>query len=82
MGSVLGIGSGLAAGAAAFGGLSAVLGVSFGAAGAGLVGYKVMRRTAGLDEFAFDLVDDSPGLPVAVGVAGWLTDPQDSAWKV
>eukprot|EP00960_Hanusia_phi_P025482 745677-Hanusia_phi.AAC.1 len=82
VGSAVGIGGTLAASVAAFGGLSAVLGVSFGAAGAGLCGYKMMRRTAELDEFAFDLIDTSPGLPVTIGVTGWLLDEDDSAWKV
>ncbi|EKX40385.1 hypothetical protein GUITHDRAFT_154173 [Guillardia theta CCMP2712] len=42
----------------------------------------MMRRTAELDEFAFDLIDTSPGLPVTIGVTGWLLDEDDSAWKV
>ena len=82
MGTVVGVGGSLAISAAAFGGLSAVLGVSFGAAGAGLCGYKMMRRTADLNDFAFDMIDTSPGLPVTVGVPGWLASAEDSAWKV
>jgi len=31
--------------------------VSFGAAGAGLCGYKMMRRTADLNDFAFEMID-------------------------
>ena len=43
-------------------------GVSFGALGAGLVGFKYARREAMIDEFAFDLVDSSPGMCLHVSV--------------
>ena len=82
VGAAVGVGASLALSAGAFGGLAAVLGVSFGAAGAGLCGYKMMRRTADLNDFAFDLVDRSPGLPIVIGVPGWLLSSNDSAWKV
>lgn len=82
MGSFVGVGGTLAASAAAFTGLGTVIGITFGAGGAGLVGYKMMRRTAELSDFAFDLVDSSPGLPVTIGVAGWLLDSEDSNWMV
>ena len=74
MGSVVGISATVAVS-------SGVLGVSFGAAGAGLCGYKMMRRTAELEDFAFDLIDRSPGLPVTLGVPGWLSSSDDSAWR-
>ena len=74
MGSVVGISATLAVSAG-------VLGVSFGAAGAGLCGYKMLRRTAELEDFAFDLIDRSPGLPVTLGVPGWLSSSDDSAWR-
>jgi hypothetical protein len=59
IGSAVGAG-GLIAGATiltSFG----VVATAFGATGAGMVGYKMMRRTAGLEDFAFDMVDASPG---------------------
>ena len=74
--------AGFAASVAAFGGLSTALGVSFGAAGAGLVGYKLHRRTGHLKEFDFELIDCSPGLPVTLGIHGWLNDETDSPWKI
>ena len=111
-GAGLGAGAaGFAASVAAFGGLSAALGISFGAAGAGmqartpthartrtharayhthscsrssiagLAGYKLNRRTGDVKEFEFELVDCSPGLPVTIGVHGWLNDDTDSPWK-
>ena len=41
-----GVGAGIVATVAGFGGLSAAVGVSFGAVGAGLVGYKVVKLTS------------------------------------
>ncbi len=35
-----------------------------------------------VSDFSFDLVDSSPGLPVTIGVAGWLSDNNDSCWAV
>ena len=34
-----------------------------------------------MKEFEFELVDCSPGLPVTIGVHGWLNDDTDSPWK-
>jgi len=80
---VVGAGAaGFAASVAAFGGLSMALGVSFGAAGAGLVGYKMHRRTGDVKEFEFELVDASPGLPVTIGIHGWINNATDSPWKI
>jgi hypothetical protein len=80
------IGAGAASFAAAvagFGGLSMAMGAGFGAAGAGLVGFKMARRTGSLQEFEFDLIDCSPGLPVTIGVHGWLDKTTStSAWSV
>jgi hypothetical protein len=33
-------------------------------------------------EFELDIVDVSMGLPIVIGVPGWLNDSQDNAWKV
>jgi len=74
-----------AAAVASFGGLGTALGVSFGAAGAGLAGYKMSRRVGDVHEFEFDLIDCSPGLPVTICVHGWIdeTDPAAcSAWSI
>ena len=62
-------------------GISAVVGVSFGGYGAGLVGSKVARRIGEVKEFEFDIVDVSPGLPIVVGVTGWLNNSEDNPWK-
>jgi hypothetical protein len=59
-----------------------VVGVAFGAFGAGLVGAKMLHRLGDLDEFEFDVIDCSPGLPVTIGIPGWLESPNDSSWKV
>ena len=40
------------------------------------------RRTGDLKEFDFELIDCSPGLPVTIGVHGWLNDDTDTPWKV
>jgi hypothetical protein len=63
-------------------GLSAVVGVTFGAMGAGLVGAKMRHRLGDVDEFEFDMIDCSPGLPVTIGIPGWLEGQDDSSWKV
>ena len=61
---------------------AAAIGVSFGTLGAGLVGFKYARRQADLDEFFFDLIDKSPGLPLTVGVGGWLDGAVDSHFRI
>ena len=35
-----------------------------------------------MEEFELDIVDLSVGLPIVIGVPGWLNDSQDNAWKV
>ena len=62
--------------------MSAAVGVTFGALGAGLTGHKMKHRIGDVSEFEFDLVDCSPGLPVTIGVVGWLEGGADSAWQV
>jgi hypothetical protein len=59
-----------------------VVGVAFGALGAGLVGAKMLHRLDDVYEFEFDMIDCSPGLPVTIGIPGWLEGPDDSSWKV
>lgn len=47
-----------------------VLGTVFGSAGAGLTGYKMMRRTSGLNEFEFEPCNG----PVGIDSEGQVTD--------
>ena len=62
---------------AAFGG-AAGISVVFGGVGAGLVGWRVSRRTEGLSQFAFLPVRGSgAGLSVFLFVPGFLRDPAD-----
>lgn len=35
-----------------------------------------------LKEFEFELIDCSPGLPVIIGIHGWLNEGTDSTWKI
>jgi len=92
-GAIIGLTGGLAAplvaaGAGAiFGGASAaalgsVAGIAvitslFGAAGAGLTGYKMKRRVGGIDEFEFRSLTPSNQLSVTVAISGWLSEDPD-----
>ncbi|KAK3265041.1 hypothetical protein CYMTET_9262 [Cymbomonas tetramitiformis] len=50
----------------------------FGATGAGLSGYKMSRRTAGVTEFEFELQPGGKnGMAVTLCVSGWLRDKAD-----
>ena len=64
---------------ATVGTVSAVFGSLFGAAGAGVTGYKMSRRVGDVEEFYF--VPLSPGqgsrLHVTIAVPGWLPPPAD-----
>jgi len=81
-GTTVGVGTlSVALSAGTVSGISAVVGVSFGGYGAGLVGSKVARRIGEVQEFEFDIVDVSPGLPIVVGVTGWLNNSEDNPWK-
>jgi hypothetical protein len=76
------VGAHIALGAGTVTGLTAVVSVSFGGYGAGLVGQRVAHRIGDVEEFELDIVDVSMGLPITIGVPGWLNDSQDNAWKV
>lgn len=58
---------------------AAVLGSLFGAAGAGVAGYKMNKRVGDVEEFTF--VPLAPGegsrLHVMIAVPGWLPPPED-----
>ena len=42
----------------------------------GLVGKRVAHRIGDVEEFELDIVDMSMGLPIVIGVPGWLNDSQ------
>eukprot|EP00249_Psilotum_nudum_P016462 c25836_g1_i1 orf=296-2623(-) len=80
--------SGFAAAAAAAGTTagSVAVAASFGAAGAGLTGSKMARRTGGVDEFGFEGVGENHQqghLAVGILVSGFINDPGDftKPWK-
>ncbi|XP_033107674.1 transmembrane and coiled-coil domain-containing protein 4-like isoform X2 [Anneissia japonica] len=87
-GALIGLTGGLAAplvasaGVALFGSGAAFLGTTaglaimasmFGAAGAGLGGYKMKRRVGAIEEFEFTSLGKEKDLHVVVAVSGWLT---------
>ena len=67
------------ASAAALGSVAgiAVITSLFGAAGAGLTGYKMKRRVGGIDEFEFRSLTPSNQLSVTVAISGWLSEDPD-----
>ena len=46
----------------------------FGAAGAGLTGYKMKRRVGGIDEFKFHPLSISAQPSITIAISGWLSD--------
>ena len=63
--------------------MSSVAGIAiitslFGAAGAGLTGYKMNRRVGGIDEFEFQQITASNQLAITIAVSGWLSDDNKS----
>uniref|UniRef100_H2YRX6 Transmembrane and coiled-coil domain-containing protein 4 n=1 Tax=Ciona savignyi TaxID=51511 RepID=H2YRX6_CIOSA len=50
----------------------AVITSLFGAAGAGLTGYKMKRRVGGIDQFLFKPLTISHQLSVTIAISGWL----------
>lgn len=72
-------GAGAVLGGASAAALSSVAGIAiitslFGAAGAGLTGYKMKRRVGGVDEFEFQQITSSNQLAITIAVSGWLSD--------
>ncbi|KAK8395637.1 hypothetical protein O3P69_005623 [Scylla paramamosain] len=51
----------------------AVVGSMFGAAGAGLTGFKMQKRIGDVEEFAFDYLTDGSHLHITIAISGWLT---------
>lgn len=89
-GAVLAVTGGLAAPAIAgallvMGTSSAAVGVVtlttmatiFGSAGAGLSGYKMMKRTKGVTEFEFESSGESKSLSIMICISGWEEDEED-----
>ncbi|KAK5981761.1 hypothetical protein GCK32_016813, partial [Trichostrongylus colubriformis] len=66
------IGSG-AAGLATTAG-AAVLGTTFGVAGAGLAGYKMSKRVGAIEEFSVETLSDGMSLHCALVVSGWIEE--------
>ncbi|XP_037684261.1 transmembrane and coiled-coil domain-containing protein 4 isoform X2 [Choloepus didactylus] len=62
------------AGAAALGSVAgiAVLTSLFGAAGAGLTGYKMKKRVGAIEEFAFLPLTEGRQLHITIAITGWL----------
>uniref|UniRef100_A0ABM0GJC9 Transmembrane and coiled-coil domain-containing protein 4-like n=1 Tax=Saccoglossus kowalevskii TaxID=10224 RepID=A0ABM0GJC9_SACKO len=48
----------------------------FGAAGAGLTGYKMKRRVGAIEQFEFAPLSQGNNLHVAIAISGWLSDEQ------
>ncbi|XP_072035932.1 transmembrane and coiled-coil domain-containing protein 4-like [Amphiura filiformis] len=60
----------------------AIIGSVFGAAGAGLTGYKMKKRIGELEEFEFETLTEGRDLHVAVVVSGWLTKERLNNFQV
>lgn len=69
-GAVLGASTAAALGSVA--GLAIITSI-FGAAGAGLTGYKMKRRVGGIDQFLFRPLTPGKQLAVTVAISGWLS---------
>ncbi|KAG7173019.1 Transmembrane and coiled-coil domain-containing protein 4-like, partial [Homarus americanus] len=64
----------------------AVVGSMFGAAGAGLTGFKMQKRIGDIEEFAFDYLTDGSHLHITIAISGWLTkegtEEFSKPWKI
>uniref|UniRef100_A0A1I7X1H1 DUF4781 domain-containing protein n=1 Tax=Heterorhabditis bacteriophora TaxID=37862 RepID=A0A1I7X1H1_HETBA len=65
------IGSSAVAGLATTAG-AAVLGTTFGVAGAGLAGYKMKKRVGEIEEFSVESLSDGTSLQCSLVVSGWI----------
>ncbi|CAD5213380.1 unnamed protein product [Bursaphelenchus xylophilus] len=76
------VGTGAVAGLATTTG-AAIMGSVFGAAGAGLAGYKMKKRVGAIDEFVVESLTEDRSLHCVLCVSGWI-DEQDgeNAFKV
>ncbi|KAK8752663.1 hypothetical protein OTU49_006707, partial [Cherax quadricarinatus] len=64
----------------------AVVGSMFGAAGAGLTGFKMKKRVGDIEEFAFDYLTYGNHLHITIAISGWLTKEGiqefNQPWKI
>ncbi|CAK8683717.1 transmembrane and coiled-coil domain-containing protein 4-like [Clavelina lepadiformis] len=83
-------GAGAILGGASAAALGSVAGIAvitslFGAAGAGLTGYKMKRRVGGIDEFEFRPLTVAAQPAITIAVSGWLSEDRQSGfvypWK-
>ncbi|XP_035239289.1 transmembrane and coiled-coil domain-containing protein 4 isoform X2 [Anguilla anguilla] len=77
-GAVLGAGGAAALGSAA--GI-AIMASLFGAAGAGLAGYKMNKRVGAIEEFEFLPLSSGKRLHVTIAVTGWLCSGKYSSFQ-
>lgn len=73
------IGSGAAAGIATTAG-AAVLGSTFGVAGAGLTGYKMNKRVGAIEEFAIEPLSEGNSLHCVLVISGWIDENGERAF--
>nr|CAB3267017.1 transmembrane and coiled-coil domain-containing protein 4-like [Phallusia mammillata] len=76
-GAILGGASAAALGSVA--GLAVITSL-FGAAGAGLTGYKMKQRVGGIDEFQFRPLTASKQLSITIAISGWLSNDSDTGF--
>ncbi|EDO29281.1 predicted protein, partial [Nematostella vectensis] len=68
------LGGGAAAVLAGVQGLAIITSL-FGAAGAGLTGYKMKRRLGEIEQFEFEKLTDGDHLHLTIAISGWLEEP-------
>lgn len=73
------VGGGVTAGIASTAG-AAILGSIFGAAGAGLTGYKMKKRVGAIEEFTIQTLDDGRSLHCVLAVSGWIEDESENVF--
>uniref|UniRef100_A0A914HMF9 Transmembrane and coiled-coil domain-containing protein 4 n=1 Tax=Globodera rostochiensis TaxID=31243 RepID=A0A914HMF9_GLORO len=62
---------------------AAILGSVFGAAGAGLTGYRMQKRVGDIEEFHIERLTEqqNQGLHCVLCVSGWIEDREESAFR-
>ncbi|RXG55254.1 Transmembrane and coiled-coil domain-containing protein 4 [Armadillidium vulgare] len=58
----------------------AVIGSLFGAAGAGLTGYKMKKRVGEIEEFDFEFLTKGNSLHITIAISGWLREEHPRAF--
>ena len=74
--AAMGLGGAVTTAATAATASTAAVGATFGAAGAGVAGWKMSKRTGGLDSFGLTSLCEGP-IAAAVCVNGWVKTPED-----